>query len=225
MIYLCILVHACSVWCGLVHLLFPVYPVCEYCLVLPWCVIKYYHLSLYPRLRVPVPPSCVHRDTLKWLPVRFRIEYKLLVFVFKSLNGLAPTYLDALVKRHTSARSLRSSDQQLLTIPRARLKLKGDRAFSVAAPKLWNLLPVSIRSAQTISSFKLLLKTYLLTQAFNLSECWVLCSLRLFVCVVLCLCLCIFMKMFFCLLLFFVPFWFSIFVQHFGQQWLYYFVL
>ncbi len=25
-------------------------------------VIKYYYLSLYPRLRVPVPPSCVHRD-------------------------------------------------------------------------------------------------------------------------------------------------------------------
>ncbi len=99
------------------------------------------------------------------------------MFVFKSLNGLAPTYLDALVKRHTSTRSLRSSDQQLLTIPRARLKLKVDRAFSVAAPKLWNLLPVSIRSAQTISSFKLLLKTYLLTQAFNLSECWVLCSI------------------------------------------------
>ncbi len=106
--------------------------------------------------------------SLKWLPVRFRIEYKLLVFAFKSLNGLSPTYLDALVKRHTSARSLRSSDQQLLTVPRSRLKLKGDRAFSVAAP---NLLPVSIRSAPIISSFKSLLKTYLLTQAYNLSEC------------------------------------------------------
>ncbi len=32
------------------------------CHVLPCCVIKYYNLSLYPRLRVPVPPSCVHRD-------------------------------------------------------------------------------------------------------------------------------------------------------------------
>ncbi len=31
--------------------------------VLPYVLIKYYHLSLYPRLRVPVPPSCVHRDT------------------------------------------------------------------------------------------------------------------------------------------------------------------
>ncbi len=28
-------------------------------------LIKYYHLSLYPRLRVPVPSSCVHRDTSK----------------------------------------------------------------------------------------------------------------------------------------------------------------
>ncbi len=27
-------------------------------------LIKYYHLSLYPRLRVPVPPSCMHRDSV-----------------------------------------------------------------------------------------------------------------------------------------------------------------
>ncbi len=40
---------------------FPVYPVSESCLVLPWCLIKDY-LSLCPRLRVPVPPLCVHRD-------------------------------------------------------------------------------------------------------------------------------------------------------------------
>ncbi len=45
---------------------FPVYPVSLSCLVrLIDCLdvlIKYYYLSLYPRLRVPVPPSCVHRD-------------------------------------------------------------------------------------------------------------------------------------------------------------------
>ncbi len=38
---------------------FPVYPVSESCLD----VIKDYYLSLSPRLCVPVPPSCVHRDT------------------------------------------------------------------------------------------------------------------------------------------------------------------
>ncbi len=45
---------------------FPVCPVLPCpalsCLVLPWCLIKDYYLSLCPRLRVPVPPSCVHRD-------------------------------------------------------------------------------------------------------------------------------------------------------------------
>ncbi len=65
MIYLCILVHACSVWCCLVYLLFPVYPVCESCLVLlcpALMSLLNINLSLYPRLRAPVPPSCVHRD-------------------------------------------------------------------------------------------------------------------------------------------------------------------
>ncbi len=38
---------------------FLVYPVSLSCLDV---LIKYYYLSLYPRLRVPVPPSCVHRD-------------------------------------------------------------------------------------------------------------------------------------------------------------------
>ncbi len=43
---------------------FPVYPVSVSpalsCLDV---LIKDYYLSLCPRLRVPVPPSCVHRDT------------------------------------------------------------------------------------------------------------------------------------------------------------------
>ncbi len=41
------------------------YPVCESCLVLlcpALMSLLNINLSLYPRLRVPVPPSCVHRD-------------------------------------------------------------------------------------------------------------------------------------------------------------------
>ncbi len=42
-------------------------------------LIKYYHLSLYPRPRVPVPPSCVHRDTSLILELFLkRLNYKLL---------------------------------------------------------------------------------------------------------------------------------------------------
>ena len=42
----------------------------------------------------------------------------------------------------------------------------GDRAFSVAAPKLWNALPFHIRSEQKLTSFKCNIKTHLFKAAF-----------------------------------------------------------
>ena len=39
-------------------------------------------------------------SSLHWLPVRYRIDFKILLFVFKSLYGLAPEYLSDLVKVH-----------------------------------------------------------------------------------------------------------------------------
>jgi len=50
------------------------------------------------------------------------------------------------------------------TVPRTKTKF-GDRAFSVASPTVWNSLPESATSAETLSSFKRKLKTYL----FNIS--------------------------------------------------------
>ena len=37
----------------------------------------------------------------------------------------------------------------------------GRRAFSVAAPELWNNIPFAIRNAKSLAQFKQLLKTYL----------------------------------------------------------------
>lgn len=105
--------------------------------------------------------------SLHWLPVRFRIDFKILVFAYKSLNGLAPTYLSDLIQQHVPSRSLRSTDCMLLAVPRVRLKHRGDRAFSVAAPKLWNNLPLSVRLAPTLSVFKSSLKTHLFSLAFS----------------------------------------------------------
>lgn len=62
------------------------------------------------------------------------------MLVFKSLNGLAPISVSDLLSIHNPGRSLRSSNQRLLNVPRVRLKTRGDRAFAVAAPKLWNSL-------------------------------------------------------------------------------------
>ena len=47
------------------------------------------------------------------------------------------------------------------------LKSIGDRAFSVAAPTLWNAFPASLRNTTSLFTFKSCLKTYLFKLAFN----------------------------------------------------------
>ncbi len=50
--------------------------------------------------------------SLHWLPARFRIDFKVLLLVFKCLNGLASEYLSNLLSIHNPVRSLRSSNQR-----------------------------------------------------------------------------------------------------------------
>lgn len=94
------------------------------------------------------------------------MDFKILLFVFKILNGLAPAYLSKLLHVHAPVKALRSSNQVLLNVPRTRFKNKGDRAFSLVAHNLWNSLPVHIRTDQTVGIFKSLLKTHLKSSAF-----------------------------------------------------------
>ncbi len=101
--------------------------------------------------------------SLHWLPVHFKVEFQIVFLVFKVLNGLAPSYLSDLLRLRSPGRCLRSSNQKLLSVPRSR----SDWAFSIAGPKLWNSLPVSIRTIPTESLFKTRLKAYLFERAFN----------------------------------------------------------
>ncbi len=84
-------------------------------------------------------------QSLHWLPVRYRVDFKILLIVYKSLNGMAPSYISDLLIEHNVTRSLRSSNQRLLFIPKTRRKCRGDRAFATTAPRLWNDLPMFIR--------------------------------------------------------------------------------
>ena len=98
---------------------------------------------------------------LHWLPVESRIIFKILLLVYKSLNNLAPAYINSLLKNYKPSRNLRSVDQGLLAVPKSNQRTYGDRAFSVAAPKLWNPLPLDIRNSGSIALFKCKLKTFL----------------------------------------------------------------
>ena len=105
--------------------------------------------------------------TLHWLPVHLRIRFKILVFTFKSLNGLAPPYLSELVRPYTPARCLRSADQMLLQPSKAKKAPRGLRAFSAAAPTLWKELPLPIKQAPSLTAFKSRLKTHFFLLAFE----------------------------------------------------------
>uniref|UniRef100_A0A1A7YV64 Reverse transcriptase domain-containing protein n=1 Tax=Iconisemion striatum TaxID=60296 RepID=A0A1A7YV64_9TELE len=57
-------------------------------------------------------------------------------------------------------------EQGLLVVPRTRCRTRGDRAFSVLAPSLWNQLPLSIRLTTSLPVFKSRLKTHFFRLAF-----------------------------------------------------------
>ena len=105
---------------------------------------------------------------LHWLPVHSRIVCKLLLLVYKGLNGIAPFYITDLLHFRNYSRSLRSASMHLLQVPRVYTKTYGDRAFSIAGPKLWNQLPLNLRQIEGVNSFKKALKTYLFKLAYNL---------------------------------------------------------
>ena len=107
---------------------------------------------------------------LRCLPVKFRIEFKILLLTYKAINGLVPFYLPKLISLKEACQyKLRPDCDGLLLNP---VKFKtlttlGDRSFAAAAPQLWNSLPYSIRSSPSVASFKKALKTfYLFRKAF-----------------------------------------------------------
>ena len=106
---------------------------------------------------------------LHWLPVAFRINFKILCIVFKCIHWAnAPKYLKTLINTKENKRTnLRSSSSITLQQPFVKtLKNYGDRAFSVIGPQLWNDLPVKLRKICDFSVFKRGLKTHLFRKSF-----------------------------------------------------------
>lgn len=111
------------------------------------CNTKYNHIT-------PVLAS------LHWLPVSFRIDFKL-------LHGPAPDYILDLLVPYVPKCNLRSLDRGLSSIPESRLKSNGDKALAVRAPMPWNELPEEIRLPESVFSSKSQLKTYFYQRAFQ----------------------------------------------------------
>ncbi len=96
--------------------------------------------------------------SLHWLPVTFKIGFKVLLLVYKSLNGLGPKYIADMLNEYKPNRPLRSVGSSQLEIPRVHTK-QGESAFSYFAARSWKQLPEEIRCAKPLATFKSRLKT------------------------------------------------------------------
>ena len=104
--------------------------------------------------------------SLHWLPVAARTEYKTLMLAYKAAKGMAPPYLQSLIEPYNPTRSLRSANTGKLIEPS--LKNPGrPKLFALLAPKLWNKLPIALRMADSLPSFRRDLTTHLFRLHLN----------------------------------------------------------
>jgi exonuclease III len=103
---------------------------------------------------------------LHWLPVKQRIEYKVALLSFMALHESKPTYLaNSIALRQPAAYALRNHAK--LDIPHGIRSCSGERAFTAAAPHIWNSLPINVITAASLSIFKSRLKTHLFNTVYN----------------------------------------------------------
>ena len=106
---------------------------------------------------------------LHWLPVKYRIQYKLATLAFRHFDGTLLPYLSSAHNNfmyYQPSRSFRSSTERLLKIPKTNLKTFGERSFGYIAPTVWNSLPADLRASPSLPTFKVNLKTHFFCQAF-----------------------------------------------------------
>ena len=136
---------------------------------LDYCNAVYYGLPSYLILRLQRVQntaarliSCSHKYhhitpvliELHWLPIEYRLKFKILLHVFKVINNLSPTYLtDLNTHQPVPSRSLRSTDLNTrLCIDLNICQSMILRHFFSNLVPVWNLLPESIASS-SLSAF------------------------------------------------------------------------
>ena len=123
-----------------------------------------------------------------WLPVEYRIKYKILLFTFKAIHQSAPQCInDMFIEKSTRYRTRLTSvtsdvefvngdisgeigfdDITYLAVPRTKSVTFKQRSLAVSGPQLWNSLPTVIKMENSMVGFKSKIKTHLFKLAFNI---------------------------------------------------------
>ena len=121
--------------------------------------------DVFGRRRFDTITDFIKRE-LHWLPIE-RVQFKICTKVFKDVHNHSPSYISELIISSLTInrrRDLRSSSQQVILVPRHRTHFS-ERAFAVAGPIVWIFLPVDVRNAPTLMTFRHRLKQHLFSTA------------------------------------------------------------
>ena len=105
---------------------------------------------------------------LHWLSIEERIEFKIILLVFKCINNQAPAYLQKFIAKRNVQSNLRSTQAIVLDVPYVKNSTQAWRSFSVCGPRPWNNLPQDIRKITKLDNFKKNLKTHLFARYVNM---------------------------------------------------------
>ena len=140
-----------------------VLPIIEYCdVIYDNCTIKHSLALENIQRRAALVCTGAYRHTsndsllaeLGWQPLRIRRQIHKLCLFYKIHNSLTPQYLHVWIPQPVvNQYRLRSIENAVLPIPYSRLSSTRS-AFIHSTVKLWNNLDISIRSADTLNTFK-----------------------------------------------------------------------
>ena len=113
-------------------------------------------------------PRCQHPSVdllkdLRWLLVHGRVDYKIAVLCYKAVKLQQHSYITGLLSPYRQSRVLRTSTSDLLSTQSSSTNMAA-RRFSRCASTVWNSLPLFVRTADSFTSLRSQLKTYMFTR-------------------------------------------------------------
>ncbi len=93
---------------------------------------------------------------LKWMSLMDKVLYRKAVMVYKSLNGLAPGYMQDMFKcvTNVNVRSSCNADESKLYLPGGKKMKKYTDNFSFSGGMIWNTIPSDVREVESLTAFK-----------------------------------------------------------------------
>ena len=98
-------------------------------------------------------------EQLHWLPVAFRIDFKIATLTYKAVDLKQPLCLAQHLKLKSMHLNTWNNDQLLLQHPSVGTNSYERRSLSYTAATVWNKLPYKIPNAPLVTLFRKKLKT------------------------------------------------------------------